>query len=276
MCAGAANERTKDSSPCAKLQFREKLKPVLIRNLMNRPVQPTLSIADLSIAHSVFEARYDMAFLIFDRTGTVCSECAERYPDLRLSQASSAVTSFFVDNFSFSVEQTMSRVVLGDARHDPKEFGRRTKPFFDIVLRQLEISVITRIGLRQVYFQTFADSDGAADFIRSLKLDTEPADKHFGISSPAREMVLRWESSPNGAMLHLMAIPGPAVTQVADVRLVEKGFGETYKSVLVFDVDYYTTTSVPRSQFDSEEWIANSSHIIKKGLRSFLDQCQAQ
>jgi hypothetical protein len=229
-----------------------------------------LSIADLSIAHSVCEVRYEMAYLIFDRTGAVCMECKERFPNLKLIQASPASTSFSDDSYSYWVEQTMSRVNVTKTAHDPKEFGERAKPFFEIALRQLEVSVFTRLGLRQVYFKTFAEPHGARDAVMALNLQPGAADTQFGIASPCQELVMTWESKQHGAMIHVVAVPGTNVLPVIDVRQIEEGYGKSYKSVLNFDVDYFTTAPVLRSQFDAEEWIVQSSHVIKKGLRGFL------
>lgn len=230
----------------------------------------TLSISDLSLGHTVCEVRYEMAFLIFDRTGAICIDCKEKYPELRLIQASPSSTSFSVGDYSCWLEQTMARTVLAVARLDPKEFGLKSKPFFEIVLRHLEVSILTRLGLRQVYYRTFKDPDGASEAIRSLKLEDGPADESFGMKGQRNELVLRWESDQQGLMLHVVAIPGNAVLPVFDIRGIERGFGERYKSALVFDVDFYTTAPVLRSQWDSEEWIVQSSHAVKKGLKRFL------
>ena len=238
------------------------------------PTTELLSHSDFSLAHSVCEARYDMAFLIFDRTGAICQESQQRYPDLKLIQASPSVTSFISEPHTFSVEQTMSRAICAESRHDPKLFGEATSSFFEIVMRHLEIRILKRIGLRQIYFKTFAGAREAGDLITKLKLEQGSADNNFGISSAAKEAVLRWESAENGVMLHLVSIPGNAVLPVVDIRQIEKGFDDIYKSALIFDVDFYTLAPVLRSQWNAGEWIANSSHVIKKGIRSFIQKCQ--
>ena len=218
--------------------------------------------------------RYDMAFLIFDRTGAVCHESKEHYPDMRLIQASPMATSFASGLHTFSVEQTMSRAMCAEVRHEPKRFGEATSSFFEIVLRLLDIRVLNRIGLRQVYFKTFPGPHDAEDVISKLRLENGSDDGNFGISSPTKELILRWESADNGAMLHLASIPGNAIVPVVDVRLLEEGFGKTYESALVFDVDFYTLAPVLRAQWNSAEWISQSSHVVKKGIRSFIQKCQ--
>src|ERR1039458_1469330 len=165
-----------------------------------------------------------MAFLIFDRTGVVCMECKERYPEFKLIGASPASTSFVEGDYSFSLEQMAARVVIARSGHDVKEFGTRAKPFYEIVLRQLEVSVITRLGLRQLYCKLFPEPDGATTFIQGLKIEPELSDSMFGINSPSQELVLRWEAKQHGATLHLAPIPGGSMVPVIDVRQFVKGY----------------------------------------------------
>src|ERR1035438_819511 len=149
----------------------------------------SLSYSDLLLASTTCEVRYDFAFLIFDRTGAICLESKEFYPELKILQASPSVTTFESSPYSFSVEQLQSRAFCRELRHDPKGFGEATAHFFEIVLERLEVRVLTRIGLRQVYFQSFPGRDDAAAIVRALKLQPGAADAHFGISSPAREVI---------------------------------------------------------------------------------------
>jgi len=237
------------------------------------PRSVSLSHSDLSLAHSVCEIRYDMAFLIYDRTGAVCHENKEHFPDLKILQASPSVTTFLAEPFYFAVEQTMSRAVCSKPRHDPKHFGESISPFFEIVLRQLEVPVLNRVGLRQLYFQTFAEPEEAASVVKTLKLQHGSADNNFGVANSTKEIILRWESTEHGAMLHLVTAPGSSAMPTVDIFQIEEGFGKTYRSALLIDVDFYTMAPVLRSQWNAAEWTAQSSHAIKKGIRSFLRQC---
>jgi hypothetical protein len=230
----------------------------------------SLSFSDLSLGHSVCEVRYEMAFLIFDRTGAVCIACKEKFPEMKLTQASPSVTSFSVEKYSYWLGQAQSRVALGRPRLDLREFGQNAKFFFEIVFRELEVTVFTRLGLRQIYYRTFKDADGAIDCIKKLKLQYGSTEDHFGIKGHAQEAVFRWESEEHGTMLHFASSASSLVVATADIRQIEEGFEEKYKSTLVIDVDYYTKAPVLRSRWDAEEWIMQGSQVIKRGLRSIL------
>jgi hypothetical protein len=233
----------------------------------------SISHSDLLLASTTCEVRYDFAFLIFDRTGAICLESKNFYPELKVLQASPAATTFESSPYSFAVEQLQSRAFCRELRHDSKEFGEATAHFFEIVLEQLEVRVLTRIGLRQVYFQPFAGRDDADAVVRALKLQPGAADVYFGISNPAREVILRWESKDLGAMLHVASVPGNLALQVVDVLQSEKGIEKNHESAVIIDVDFYTTASTLRSQWHPSEWVAQSSHVVKKGIRGFLQKC---
>lgn len=168
----------------------------------------------------------------------------------------------------------MSRAICTKQGHQPKEFGEGTSRFFEIALKQLEVRVLNRIGLRQLYFQTFPKRDDAANVVRALKLQHGSSDNNFGVLSPALEIILRWESDEHGAMLHLASIPGNVVLPLVDVLQGEKRGEEPHESAVIIDVDFYTTAPTLRSQWNPAEWVAQSSHMVKKGIRRFLQQCQ--
>lgn len=167
------------------------------------PTALTLSHSDLALVHSVCETRYDLAFLIYDRTGAICQENKERYPDMKIVIASPGGTTFTSGKYNFAIEQNMSRVVCAEMGHDPKGFGETSSAFFEIVFRLLEIKVLNRIGLRQMYLKTCNGSDEASELARKLKLQPGNADRHFGIKSAPREAVYRWESGDQGRVSRL-------------------------------------------------------------------------
>jgi len=240
--------------------------------------ETSLLFSDLILGQTVCELRYDMAFLIFDRTGAVCKECKSHYPDLKLIAASPATTSFTFGTQTYIIEQTTSRVICSTPHHDPKALAAEAAPFFDIVLSAFEIPVITRIGLRQTFFQVFPGRDDARHALQRLKFYDEPSDSHFGIKNPAQEITLRWESDDIGAMLHIGSLPDSVSMPVADLMQIakknkeERKIREEFTSLAFVDVDFYTVSSVLRSQWDAEEFIATNSHVIKKNIRSILNR----
>jgi hypothetical protein len=228
------------------------------------------------LGQTVCEIRYDMAFLIYDRTGSVCKECKTHYPDLKVIQASPATTSFTFDQKTYAVEQTASRVAAAVSHHDPKTLAAQASAFFEIVLRTFEIPVITRVGLRQTFYQTFRGRDDARDAVRGLKFPSDQPDNHFGIKGATQEITLRWESDAIGAMLHIGSLPNNVSIAIPDLLLIEKKYREEkrvregFESLAFVDVDFYTISPVLHSQWDAEQFIATNSHVIKKGIRAFL------
>ena len=227
---------------------------------------------DLSLGYATCEVRYDPAYLIFDRTGAICLESREHYPDLKITAASPTSTSFSGKGYTFTVEQACSRAMLNIKRHDPKEFGEMTSHFFEIVLRLLDVRVLTRIGLRQGYFKAFSEHDDGGSAVKALTLQHVSSDNYFGLPGESQELIMRWESSEVGAMLHVVPVPGTLALAIPDVLKIEGDAEKKYKSAIVFDVDYYTLAPTYRTQWSSQEWIAQSSHVIKKGIRSLLQQ----
>jgi hypothetical protein len=189
-----------------------------------------------------------------------------------MTQASPAQTTFTAGKYHYTVEQSASRVFLPEARHDPKKFGEDSSYFFETVLKQMEIRVLKRVGLRQLYFMTFPGPDDASNLVKEIKLQSDSLDGLFGFSTSCQEIALRWESKDLGTLFHLASIPGTLVLSMADITQIEEGFEDKYKSAIAFDVDYYTLAPVLSTQWDPREWITQHSHIIKKGIRKFLRQ----
>jgi hypothetical protein len=136
----------------------------------------------------------------------------------------------------------------------------------------LEVRVLTRIGLRQSYYKVFSEPDRGINAVKALALQQVSSDDYFGIPGESQELVMRWESNDVGAMLHVISTPATSVLTIPDVLKIEKESEENSKSAIVFDVDYYTIAPTFRTQWSSQEWIAQTSHVIKKGIRSLLRQ----
>jgi uncharacterized protein (TIGR04255 family) len=216
------------------------------------------------------ELRYKSAFLIYDRTGHVIEDLRDSFTDINVSAAAPPQTSWSAQEGTFVLE-------IGACRFTSNQFGNVEKfakhcnDYFEAVSSQLHVNVFTRIGLRYIARKEFKTLDESKAAVASLMLVNLKPTKRFNSSDSPTELLYRWEDSQIGATFRLRAeqlevkftVPPELREHVSDN--VDKKI-----NVLTLDVDYYTTASVEREQWNALEWLPQRWRIIRKEADAIL------
>jgi hypothetical protein len=110
------------------------------------------SMSDFRLRRVVCEARYDQAYLLFDRTGAIFHALKEDLKELKLLNATPTASTFESKEGNIAVEIAQTRLV-GDRVTNLEVFGESCRKLFHVVTSYLEIKSFTRVGLRLLYFQ---------------------------------------------------------------------------------------------------------------------------
>jgi hypothetical protein len=229
-----------------------------------------VSVSDFKMTLAVCELRYENAYLIYDRTGVVCSDLRKLFPSLTVVSAAPNQTILRTEEESFAIELTQCRITSQKLDSKLELFASHGKRFFESVLYNLDIKAFTRIGLRVFFRRDLKDLDEAKAAFASLKLVNLAPVERFGAASEPHEIMLRWESNQIGATLRLNAQSGAIDVLLTPETAPEKPEIHKVLHGLFFDVDYYTVAAVERSQWDAEAWIPQSIRTIRKSVDSIF------
>ena len=229
-----------------------------------------LSIDDFIPYSVTCEARYKNAYLIFDHTGRILEDLREHFTNIETSAAAPQQTAFTADEGSFNLELGACRFTSPQVDSSGEVFGKQCKVFFGTVIRHLDISLFTRIGLRYIARKDFKSENEAKAALASLALTNLNPTKRFNSSESPTEILFRWEDKEIGAFVRLkaettnvkMAVPPElrATVPAVDKKIVG----------LTLDTDYYTVAPVEREQWEPDEWLRQKLRIVRKEAQAIL------
>lgn len=223
-----------------------------------------LSVDDFKMISAVCELRYEDAYLLFDRTGQICTEARSNFSDCEVTSAIPNQSILRAKEGTFTVELKSCRVTTTSPDRPLETFATNCKKFFDSVTSHLDVKAFTRIGLRVAFRKEYRTIEEAQSALDSLKLLNIPHVERFGAASEPRETIFRWEGTQIGAMLRLTTELGKIDLVLPPELEMEKTEYHKRFSGLLLDVDYYTVAPVERSQWDAASWIPRAIRIVKK------------
>jgi hypothetical protein len=231
-----------------------------------------LTIEDFKLSSAICEARYENAYLIYDRTGVVAQAIGRTFTNLNVASAAPQQTAFVADEGAFVVELTQARFTVESPPSKLEVLGRHSKTFFDIVAENLEIKVFTRIGLRTLWRKSYETEQDAKAALAAVDLINLKAGPRFGIDGNITEVVTRWEDKQVGTTLHLraessqleMVLPAHFREDQKSPRIQKKNLA------LLLDIDYYTVAPVERGQWQPAEWLPDKVRLIRKEADKIL------
>jgi hypothetical protein len=114
---------------------------------------------------------------------------------------------------------------------DLKPVRELANTLFIEMFDKLEISTLSRIGLRLFFEHTFSDKESAAKAVFENTRFPQPKGKHFNIEGKVSdpELAMRWEGEKTGCSVRIQA-----VHQILDIG-VPKDFREPRKIALAAD-----------------------------------------
>jgi hypothetical protein len=231
-----------------------------------------LSGDQFQLEQFVFEVRYPFAFLHWDRSGTIWSELARKWPELESVVAQPGETRFRLGN-SYQFTIAMERASAEAMRPKIEEFAAFSDHFMAVLIRELQIAELRRVALRSIFFRVTKDLQTASiDFIKT-GLVRVPEGKVFGIeafSTTSPKYSMRWEGKSTAATLTVEAQrrslnfqPPFGFHGIDAIKKEETG--------ILFDVDYSTTAPMAVGTLKPSEWIPQVFRVVKRDLETGLE-----
>lgn len=234
----------------------------------------TLELSQFTVQRASFEIRYSDAFLLWDRAGTIWHEIGQNHPEMKIKNAHPNNTVVrFHQNAEGVVAIDKAFIIVLLPSTDLSELVAVAKAFFPIVIEQLEIENLTRIGLRIFYEKEFSDRSLAAKFVRDHVTAVRQIDKKLAkegnILDP--EFALRWEGEAIGWQLRVKSFER---TLNIDIPMEFRGAdpaNEIKLTTAQLDIDYYAHGKTPRARFDATSLIQAWRQVILKDVVSLID-----
>ncbi|MGH6825789.1 hypothetical protein [Methyloceanibacter sp.] len=227
-----------------------------------------IELSQFELKTATFEIRYLDAFLIWDRAGAIWNEVAADYPNLQVDKASPQEVKVVIDQSSQAeVGINQSRCTVAEPKSNLSDLQNLSDTVCRSLLSLLEISVLTRIGMRLIYSKTFETRRAAAEFILAQSSLPGPKDKILNVEGTVLDpqRALRFEGETLGFTVVLKAqettLTIPLPTEFRDIVPLK-----TTRASASLDIDYYTTGSTPISAFDARALISSWHRIIKRDI----------
>jgi len=230
-----------------------------------------LRIDDFKLFTLTCELRYKNAYLIYDKTGQILTDLRQHFNEIEVGTASPPQTSFTSEEGTFVLELGACRFTVAKAEKGAEIFAKHCKVYFETVMRHLNISLLTRIGLRYIARKESKSLDDSKVALAALRLTGLNPTKRFNSSDSPTEVLFRWEDSQIGAFFRLKAETTEIKTNTPlELRDLVQPIDKKIIG-LTLDIDYYTAAAVQREQWEPEEWIQQKFRIIRKEADSIME-----
>ncbi|MGA3308581.1 MAG: hypothetical protein ABSD08_08200 [Xanthobacteraceae bacterium] len=232
-----------------------------------------LNLSQFKLQRAVLEIRYAQSFLVWDHAGVVWQQLRTPFPEIKLRTAQpNQQTLSLSKKLTAQVALESSNLTAYSPISDAEPFAEACMSFFPLVLKQLEISNLTRIGYRSFFQKSFETKQAASEFGFEQLPYLRRKGKHFNIDGESRdpELALRWEGDATGILVRLQTIQQKLEADVpADFESVESINVERY--VVVLDLDYYAHGNTSAAKFQPRALIESWSRLIRRDVEGFFN-----
>jgi hypothetical protein len=232
----------------------------------------SLNLDDFKLFQAVFEARYEKAYFLWDKSGEVWTAINQEWHTLKAEIIEPNNTTFLIDNkFQISVNIDKTSVIDLKPSSSLNDFTEVANKAFNIITTILRIEKFNRIGFRLIFIRDFPDKESSANAFIDTNLITIPKGKHFNIEGKVLLPTYKfnWESKSTTVRISL-EVRDRKIDFDAHPSLDEIDSLHITKHELVYDIDYYTLDIVSIGQLNIKEWITQTYHIIKRDSRNIL------
>jgi hypothetical protein len=236
-----------------------------------------LRFDDLRLFQATFEIKFEHAWLLWDRSGSLWSAVVRKVPDLEMQHAEPnrvVFASTGEQESQMTAEPGRLSVVSFNPDKKLQQVTEMVSALLSSAIEMIGLTQFTRVGLRLAFTKEFPTDQEAANAVLSTGLLRVPRhEKLFGISMApkAPEYGLHGEDGRNGFNLNLKA-----ETIEAGFR-PNFGFGVFFKPMkqtihrVNLDVDHYLTGPVLAGQFLVTDWINQALHIVRRDGAALLE-----
>jgi hypothetical protein len=231
------------------------------------------NLAQYKLELAVIEVRFKDAFRLWDNSGAIWSQIADRYPGAKQKSAMPNATNFNIDkDLDLHIELARASVQQFLPSADLSKLAEVSTVVLETVGEYLKIREYSRVGLRMNYWREYESAQLAA------KAFAETISAHvFGSLSPQKdgelkgaETVARWESKSVGISVAARVLSRKVNIELPigmGDRIEVKGAEETHGILL--DLDYFTIGSVPIDQIRPRLWLESAAQSLRRALRVF-------
>ena len=215
------------------------------------------------------EARYDPAFLLWDRSGEIWSEVHSQFPELGVQIAGPSQVVFESLATRAIVELEAFRVSCRGADAE-KLVGEISQTLLEACSERLGLAVFKRVGLREIRTCTISDHTESLSTFSSLLTAAYTGNLLADSKATALSCGLRQESETSG-------LSASVRTEDRETKLtvpweVKNNVPTSLpkRQLLVFDSDYYTIGTTRREALNLEDWANQSLRIIRRYWKKAL------
>lgn len=231
-----------------------------------------MDISSFKIEQAVLEWRYENAYALWDRAGLIWTDAVAHWPALVMESAKPNEISFTKDRrFDYKVEISQTRIIEHYPKNDISLFLEECPILFNITRERLELTDLTRIGFRIMFFREYPTREEASKDLMSIGLLNAPKGKFFNIDGKMRDggFNYRFEDDELGALISFRVYqrkieltPPPGTPEIKPISVEKSG--------ILFDVDYYTRSQVAANGFSPKPWVEQVHHMIRRDSKAFL------
>ncbi len=231
-----------------------------------------MKIENFDLAKIVMEIRYESAYLLWDRCGTVWTEATSIWPGLKPMDINPNRQSFRLkDKYEFHIELDKSFMIAHYCK--AKDICEDQERFIRLVSNSLNIEAYERIGTRFIYELECEDIKEGGKKIYETGLTKLPAGPFLNVDGNVtpRHISFLNENEDTGVKVDFQMVTKKFEIE-KPLGVKEFDYPQLDKKVLLFDVDYYTKKIVLPGQLNVSEWVKQVDHSIKRDSQKLFGE----
>lgn len=233
-----------------------------------------IDLAKFELETLAYEVRFNDNWMHFDRSGSIWTEMARKFPSMRIVTGQPAQTSFAI---AASIQLQLQHNRLNVVAFNPVDLEvtrSAADRLTELTLKHFGLNTLSRVGLRLTYYQPHAEAASSTNDVLGLLRLHSPSGKHFGFEGQpgSPSLHLRWETGTRGILLRLNAEPRrisfqPPLDLAGYISPIEKDLNG-----LIVDVDTYSTGQIAPGSFRPSDLIDDTQRVVRRDLPGFIAQ----
>jgi hypothetical protein len=233
---------------------------------------PALRLASFSHHSVTLEARFDTAFLMWDRSGEVSRDLARLSTGVKLVNAQPASIVLSVKD-KYDVGYSLGNLSITQyfPERDPTEFKDEAEKLAKAVTEHFDIREFTRLGFRMLFSKDYVSEEAATTDFLAAEILKVPAGNPFSIAGRASlpEYVVQWKGETHVVIVRVKVqtdkVEFAPPRSVKDIEHISREQSRIY-----VDVDYATMGVTPVGGFRAATFVDEARHLINRDVHHFL------
>ena len=239
---------------------------------------PRHTTTDYQLRQLTVEYRYDSAYHIWDRSGKIWARVREKLGALEHQTVQPSNTVFHAQGrYGLSLGLDKTFIIDHQPPRSIDEDARAKIDFLSVVLEELEIAVLTRVGTRVQFVRTFSSIAEAAAAARAYNLVKEPEQRLFDVAPGLIKPTFQIEMSDDEIAFNARIQP---ITKTLKFTAPPEARGLDSQSIieqqLQVDIDFYTEKSTPVAGFDLSNWLEKWRRVLNRDLEALLNLAESK